>query len=64
MPSSLFKTIEEDPKDQCSGVIRRKNKQGVRWPPRALVSRGAVGSLSPSGIYGAHLFLGDEGYKI
>ena len=27
MPSSLFKTIEEDPKDQCSGAIRGKTKE-------------------------------------
>ena len=31
MPSSLFKTIEEDPKDQFSGFIRRKINKGPRW---------------------------------
>ena len=29
MPSSLFKTIEEDPKDQCSGVIRGKTRGDI-----------------------------------
>lgn len=33
MPSSLFKTIEEDPKDQCSGVIRRKINKGSDGRP-------------------------------